>query len=320
MTVNSLTQCLVTEADAWAYLEELRWPTGAKCPRCKGTDVYLQIPRNGRSRTRASGHDTERRSWQCRTCRRQFSATVGTMMHGTKIPLRTWILVIFEMVSSKNGVAALEIQRKYGLCSRSAWFLMHRIREAMNNDLGGLFDGDVVVDETYVGGEPKNWHAEKRERMGVRPGRATHKIPVVSVIDADTGECRSAVVADVTGKTLRRVIGENVNLPLATLHTDAWAGYGAVGAEMAGHYFVDHSTGEYVSEKSIGTQKAENFFSQLKRSIDGTHHHVSREHLHRYLGEFDFRYSTRKLSDTERMCLLMGFVGGKRVTYKRVTA
>jgi transposase-like protein len=319
MNLAALSRSLVTEADAWAYLEELRWPKGVKCLRCHGDDVYLIVPKNGNSRRTSSGSMSERRTWNCRPCRRQFSATTGTMMHGTKVSLRTWVLVIFEMVSSKNGVAALEIQRKYGLCSRSAWFLMHRIREAMDSNIGGLFSGDVIADETYIGGDPRNWHANDPRRATIKRGRGTHKVPVFSLIDAKTGEVRSKVVANVTGKTLRKVIRENVDMHFSTLHTDQFSAYDSIGAEMAGHFTVDHSSGEYVNDKTKGTQSLEGYFSQLKRSLDGTHHHVSREHLHRYLGEFDFRYSTRKMSDTERMCLLMGFVGGTRLTYKRVT-
>jgi transposase-like protein len=316
-TVTSIAFEIPTEAAAWVYLEEMRWPQGAECPKCHGDDVYLIVPTNGQSRRTSSGSMSERRTWNCRKCRRQFSATTGTLMHGTKIPLRTWILVIFEMVSSKNGVAALEIERKYGLCSRTAWFLMHRIREAMSANGGRLFVGNVVMDETYIGGNPINQHAS--QRVPVKRGRGTSKTPVISLIDAETGEIRSAVVAKVNGRTLRKHIAENVDMAFSTLHTDALSAYMKIGTTMAGHHVVDHKAGQYTTEKSKGTNKAENYFSQLKRSIDGTHHHVSVEHLPRYLGEFDFRYSTCKWTDTERMELLINRLDGKRLSYKRVT-
>ena len=238
-------------------------------------------------------------------------------MHGSKISLRTWILVSFEMVSSKNGVAALEIQRKYGLCSRTAWFLMHRIRECMAENDGSLFVGNVVADETYFGGNPKNRHYADRKNP-LKRGRATKKTPVFALIDTETGAVRSQVVANVTGRTLAKVICQNVDVSVSTLHTDAFGGYIAISPHMAAHHVVDHKAGEYVTEKSHGTNKAENYFSQLKRSLDGTHHHVSREHLHRYLGEFDFRYTTRKMSDADRMSLLLSRTQGKRLTYKVV--
>lgn len=217
-TVTSIAFEIPTEAAAWVFLEEMRWPDGARCPRCDGSDVYLIVPANGMSRRTSSGSMSERRTWNCRKCRKQFSATTGTLMHGSKISLRTWILVIFEMVSSKNGVAALEIQRKYGLCSRTAWFLMHRIREAMAENSGNLFVGNVVADETYFGGNPKNRHYSERKN-DLKRGRGTKKTPVVSLIDAETGEVRSQVVANVTGRTLAKVIRQNVDVaPVHTSH------------------------------------------------------------------------------------------------------
>ena len=216
------------------------------------------------------------------------------------------------MAANKNGIAAFEIQRKYGIANRTAWFMCHRVREAMVRTDPSKMLGVVVADETWIGGEPKFRHANKR--IDGKQGK-TDKTPVVSLIDASTGEVRSQVVADVTGKTLRKVISQNVELAKSTLHTDSSNAYMAVGADMAGHESVNHTIGEYVRQ-GISTNKAENYFSQLKRSIDGTHHHVSVEHLPHYLSEFDFRYSTRKLSDTERMSRLMGRVTGRRLTYK----
>src|ERR1022692_3755802 len=202
-TVTGLADKLRTEADAWEFLEGLRWPNGVICPECRSEDVYLIVPKNGVSRKTVSGSLSQRRTWNCRPCRRQFSGTTGTMMHGTRLPIRLWVLVIFEMVASKNGVAALEIERKYGICSRSAWFLMHRIREAMATPYATMFQGVVMADEAYIGGEPENRHA--RQRGPERSGRGTDKTPVVSIIDQETGEVRSHVVTDVSGITLGRI-------------------------------------------------------------------------------------------------------------------
>ena len=177
----------------------------------------------------------------------------------------------------------------------------------------------MVVDETYIGGDPKNWHADDPRCANIRYGRGTHKTPVVALINADFGECRSAVAPAVSGKTLRKVIAENVDMAFSTLHTDALPAHMKIGQEMAAHYVVDHSAGEYTSEKSNGTNKAENWFSQLKRSLDGTHRHVSVEHLHRCLGEFDYRCSTSGLTDAESMAILATRVAG-RLTYKVTTA
>jgi transposase-like protein len=311
-----------TEAEAYAYMEQLRWPDGPVCPHCGNTDKhYFLKPRtqlDGKeARKTRTGSHSERRVWKCAVCRKQFSVMTGTIFHGSKVPLQTWLMVIFEMCASKNGMAAREIERKYGVAPKTAWFMAHRIREAMRNRGSHKLIGDIIADETYIGGNPKNWHANDPRKQTVKRGRGTHKTPVVAIIDADTGEARSAVVPNVTAKTLRRVIAENVTLAESTLHTDALSSYNRVGSRMAGHFAVNHEAGEYVSEKSLGTQMAESYFAQLKRSLDGTHHHVAREHLDRYLDEFDFRFSTCKINDTERMNRLMGQTG-RRLSYKRI--
>jgi hypothetical protein len=236
-------------------------------------------------------------------------------MHGSKVSLRIWLFVIFEMCANKNGIAAREIERKYGIASRSAWFMTQRIREAMSSDNYGPFTGNVVSDETFIGGQPKNRHFRKDGLSRKFP----KKTAVIALIDADKGVVRSQVITDVSAIALRRVLAENVDIPKVTLHTDLWGGYTSVGKQMAAHHTVDHHIGQYTAELTNGTNKAENFFSQLKRSIDGTHHNVSRVHLNRYLAEFDFRYSTCDYSDTARMNMLVGLLGGKRLTYKRVT-
>lgn len=331
MTVIQLADRLRTEADAYRYVEELRWPDGiAVCPHCgNGGATYIE-PRNGKSRATRTGTQSQRRVWRCsaKACRKQFSAITGTCMHGTKVPIRVWIMCFFEMVSSKNGVAAREIERKYGVCCRTAWHLMHRIREAMKNDSGLLrsMRGEIVADETFIGGlyenRPKSFRTTPR---AYRPGEHINndKSCVLSLINTTTGEARSAVIPDVTGASLAKVIREQVDMAGSTLMTDAAKTYELIGREFIRHDSVNHKNDEwarYEGDRVITSNAAENFFSQLKRSIDGTHHRVSREHLFRYLGEFDYRYSTRKMSDTARMAKLMGQVEGARLTYKRVKA
>jgi transposase-like protein len=318
-TIASLSREISTEADAYSFLENLRWHGEARCPKCDSTDVHYIAPGNGVSATSAGGSQSERRVWKCHPCRKQFSVVTGTMMHATKIPVRVWVMVIFEMCSSKNGVAAREIERKYGVCPRTAWHMLGRIREAMSHRDGYLFTGDVLADETFIGGDPHNWHADRRAKMGARAGHGSRKVPVVSLIDTERGVARSAVVPWVDFKALCDVISANVDMANAVLHTDSYRGYIPVGRVMAGHHVVDHKAGRYVTEKSKGTNQVENFFSQLKRSLNGTHHHVSVEHLHRYLGEFDFRYSTCQMSDAERMERLISQFDG-RLTYKKVAA
>ncbi len=203
--------------------------------------------------------------------------------------------------------------------------MMHRIREAMKSDaLIETMRGTIAADETWIGGDPnkrnKRHSAYRTKPVLVRPGMnlMTDKTSVLSLINSESGEVRSRIVPDVTGATLRKVIAEQVDVAASVLHTDSSKSYYLVGPEFIAHEAVNHLQGEYV-RGNVSTNKAENYFSQLKRSIDGTHHHVSRAHLSRYLAEFDYRFSTRKLSDTARMHALMGRVASRRLTYKRVT-
>ncbi len=307
LSLPRLAARIPNEAAAYEFMEELRWHGRPVCPHCGSlADHRYLTPTNGASRETTRGTQSERRVWKCRTCQKQFSVITGTVMHGSHVPLRTWLFVIFEMVSNKNGIAAREIERRYDLHPKTAWTLLHRIRDAMSERDGALFIGNVVVDETYIGGNPENRHAATK---GPRKfGRGTDKTPVLSVIGVEEGIARSRVVANITGGTLGAAIAQSVAMAEATMHTDTYPSYGPIGATMAGHFQVDHKAGQYVTEKSHGTNKAENYFSQLKRSLDGTHHHISREHLPRYLAEFDFRYSTREMTDTARMDRFMGQV------------
>lgn len=325
VNVLTIAEQIPTEADAYLYLERLRWNGTTVCPHCGNVGrCYYIRPLDGTSRKTRTGSQSQRRVWKCGECRKQFSVLTGTVMHGTKIPVRTWIFVIFEMCSSRHGVAAREIERKYGLTAKSAWHMLHRIREAMQRDpLAGLLSGTVVADETFIGGKPKNRHRQGQGRVtGFGKGKsgkgspnAKPKTAVLSLVDRATGEVRSVVVPDVGRETLRKAIAEQVDMPNTVLYTDGHQAYRQIGGEMAGHEWVDHQRNEYV-RGPVSTNAAESFFAQLKRSLDGTHHHVSRKHLHRYLNEFDFRSTTKDISDGARMELLMGQVGGRRLTYK----
>jgi transposase-like protein len=317
--IASLSQQITTEAEAYEHLEALRWRGTPICAHCDSTDVALIVPTNGTSRRTAGGTMSERRVWRCHECRKQFLVLTGTMMHATKIPVRTWLLVIFEMCASKNGVSAREVERKYGLTPRTAWHLTHRIRSSMaGSGPVATMRGTIVADETFIGGNPKWMHRSERPMRGSGIHRPTEKTPVLSLINAKTGEVRSRVVPDVTGHTLRKVISEQVDMAGSTLWTDEAKYYFQLGQEFLAHETVNHAEEEYVGADGQTTNRAEGYFAQLKRSIDGTHHHISREHLSRYLAEFDFRYNTCKMSDEARMRLLASQMEG-RLTLRRVT-
>lgn len=327
ISIPMLANQIPTEADAYKFLESLRWPEGTPdaCPQCGGMDrTHFLTPKDGTTgRKTRTGSNSQRRVWFCGHCRKQFSVLTGTIFHGTKISIRTWLFVVFEMCASKNGVSAREIERKYNLTAKSAWFMLHRIREAMKpgQPLGNLLGGAVQVDETWIGGNPKNRHASdpREPARKARPGRdgyaASDKQPVVSLVHYESRTVRSRVVPDVTGASLMPAIAEVMDLKRTYLHTDGASAYKSIAPHVAAHESVDHSVGEY-ARGNIGTNLAEGYFSQLKRSIDGTHHHVSTEHLDRYLAQFDFMYSHCRDTDSARMRRLLGQVGGRRLTYK----
>jgi transposase-like protein len=316
-TVMTLAKGIKTEADAYTYMESLRWPDGPICPHCHSrAKHYFLTPKSGtEARKTRTGTETQRRVWKCKSCRKQFSVITGTVFHGTKVPLHTWIMVVFEMAANKNGIAAREIARKYGVAPKTAWFMTNRLREAMKNLAPErLISGTVIADETFIGPTPRYQHGYKRLPGGQGVMRAD-KVTVVSLIEKESGEVRSRIIPNVTGENLRSVLEEHVSMPHSVLHTDMEVSYRAVSHRFKAHHTVNHQDREYV-RGDVTTNQAENFFSQLKRSLDGTHHHVSREHLHRYLAEFDFRHSTRDLSDAERMQRIVGRAGGRRLTYK----
>jgi transposase-like protein len=316
LSVLQLADRLRNEADAYKFLEDLRWNNQPVCPHCGGADPYFLTPKDGTARKTRTGSESQRRVWKCRECRKQFSVLTGTIFHGTKIPIRTWCMVVFEMSSSKNGVAAKEIERKYNLSAKTAWFMMHRIREAMRREpMVGLLTGRVVVDETFIGGKPSNRHSNDPRP---RQSGVTDKTPVVALISRDTGEIRAKAVTNVTAENLHAAISGEVDPKLTILHTDGNFRYPRIAHYYAGHEIVDHQAGEYV-RGDVSTNKAENFFSQLKRSIDGTHHHVSVQHLPRYVDEFAFRHTYCDDTDTERMVRIIGQTTGRRMTYKRPT-
>jgi|SRR5579862_116006 len=324
-TVMTLARQIKSEADAYEYMERLRWPDGPVCPHCASRERhYFLTPKtkdadNVAARKTSRGTMSQRRVWKCKTCRKQFSVTTGTVFHGTKVPLHTWLMVVFEMCANKNGVAAREIARKYGVAPKTAWFMTNRLREAMRNLAPErLISGVVVADETFIGPTPRFQHGHKPVKGGQGQMRSD-KVAVVSLIEKESGQVRSRVVPTVNGENLRSVLEDNIDFANSALHTDIERTYNKFSRRFAGgHHTVNHSAREYV-RGDVTTNQAENYFSQLKRSLDGTHHHVSVKHLPRYLAEFDFRYSTRDLTDTERMQRLMGRSGGKRLSYRPLT-
>lgn len=275
------------------HLETLRWPDGAQCPHC---GLIKATPIKG-------GRDG---LYQCNNCREQFTVTVGTLFEKSKIPLNKWLLANHLLCASKKGMSAAQIQRMLGVTYKTAWFMMHRIREAMKVEPTGPLGGPnkfVEADETYVGGKARN-------RKFRKP--APKKV-VVSLVERN-GEARSFHFANVHGNTVRALVVTNVDRQ-SHLMTDAAHHYGPIGREFADHGAVLHTGGEYARGKAH-SNTVENFFSIFKRGVIGTYHHLSECHLHRYTAEFDFRYNTRLITDSERANLALKNIGGKRLTYR----
>ena len=294
------------EDAARAHLETLLWANGPECPRCNVTGDRI---------TKLQGASTRPGVYKCKDCRKPFSVTVGTVMERSHLPLCKWILAAHFMSASKKGMSALQLQRMLGTNYETAWFLFHRLRECPKGAFGGPMGGEgmiVEADETYVGGREKNKHAHKRLPQDLSKDA---KKKIVTLVERD-GRARSFHVANVTAKTIRTVLVANVSRK-SNLMTDGANVYKGVGAEFASHGFTDHAHGEYVREGGVHSNSAESYFAILKRGVYGSFHSISEAHMHRYLVEFDFRYSTRKVSDVERAELLLKGAKGQRLMYRQ---
>ena len=288
------------EIKAREWLEARVWANGRSCPHC---GVVNQS-------TLMQGKTTRAGLYQCNACREPFTVTVGTLYERSKVPLNKWLAVTHLMMASKKGMSALQISRMIGLPYKTAWFLCHRIRELLRDTslppMGGA-NKVVEADETYVGGKAKN-----RAKREPAPKQA-----VFSLVERE-GHVRSFHIANVTAKTLRPIIAKNVELA-SMLMTDESVVYPGIGKKFANHGSVNHSAGEYARLGGfIHINSAENFFSIVKRGIVGSYHHVSEAHLHRYMGEFDYRYNMRTVSDFERFSASIPGIVGKRLTYRRI--
>jgi transposase-like protein len=293
------------------YLESIRWPDGPVCPHCGESE---RKPYALKSKTR--------KLWKCAACRKQYTVTVGTIFEGSHIGLHKWLLAFYLLCSSKKGMSAHQLHRMLGVTYKSAWFMAHRIRYAMEQPpFAKQLTGTVEADETYVGGKVRRPNVKKHRSLDpTKPdprnqtGRGADKTPVFLLVERG-GQARSFRVANVTGDTLGGAIRRNVSRG-AHLRTDSYPSYKKVGKEYASHATVDHSV-EYV-RGDAHTNTAENYFSILKRGIDGVYHHVSEAHLPRYLAEFDFRYNHLARdgwTDSQRTVEALRGVVGKRLTY-----
>jgi transposase-like protein len=304
LTLLEIMRRYSTEDAARAYFERTRWSNGPVCPHCGSVERIYSRTANGKTGTRPG-------LYKCGECQDTFTVTVGTVMEDTKIPLNKWLIAFYMMCASKTQVSALQLQRQLELGSyRTALFLCHRIRYALKTPTtGDPLTGVVEADETYIGGK----------KRGRGRGYTGNKIAVVSLVQRG-GDVRSTVMGPVNGNTIGGLLERHVS-PDAHLMTDESPLYKKVGKGFASHATVNHSAEEYAyydyrSGRTVTTNTVEGFFGNSKRSIDGTHHQVSRQHLHLYTAELDFKYNTRKSTDGQRTTQGIGRIEGKRLIYR----
>ena len=286
------------------HLEALRWPNGSVCPHCGGADRQSKL----------EGTSHRPGLYFCGHCRSQYTVTVNSVFERSKVPLHKWVLATHLICSSKKGMSSHQLHRTLGVTYKTAWFMSHRIREAMNIEPEGQLGGDggpVEVDETFWGNKGK--HA---------PGARSyhHQMKVVSLVERN-GEKRSFHVPSVNPATLRPILTAQIAAK-ARLMTDQAGVYAKIGPDFASHEFVNHSIDEY-SRGDVTTNSAESSFALLKRGLVGTFHHVGEQHLQRYVTEFDFRWNTRTklgFTDSDRAAVALKNIGGKRLTYRRTDA
>ena len=297
------------EQAAYDWVEARLWPNGPVCPRCKGTERVSLM----------GGQSTRIGTYKCYACRKPFTVKVGTVFESSHIPMHIWLQAIHLMAASKKGFSTQQFARTLGVSLKSAWFLSHRIREAMKDD-GAIFGGGggpdgkaniVEADETYFGQNPE----VPFNRTPIRNMNA-----VMTLVDRSTGRARSVVMSELNSSKILEIFRENVARE-ARLYTDDAQHYKPVGKEQAGHETVAHARGEFykAGDATIHTQTVENYYSVFKRGMRGTYQHCARKHLHRYCAEFDFRYSNRialGVADHERADRLLKGAVGKRLTYR----
>jgi transposase-like protein len=285
---------------ATEFVAKLRWPNGPVCPRC-GCVEYSYL--------------TTRRVWKCKACKKQYSVKLGTIFEESRLGLDKWLPAVWLAANSKNGISSHELGRALGITQKSAWFMLHRIRLAMQTKSFLRLSGEVEVDETYIGGKARNMHKTDRERKGVAAGRSTaDKTPVLGMIERG-GRVRAEVVPDVRRKTLRPRVIDSVEVG-STLYTDALSSY--TGLDVAfSHETIDHAE-RYVDGR-VHTNTIENFWSLVKRGLNGTYVSVEPFHLFRYVDERVFTYNLCDRTDFGRFSTVLGAVAGLRLTYAEVT-
>ena len=299
-----------SEEAAFAHLEKVVWNGSPTCPHCGAVDRITAVKANPAKRIRIGLH-------RCGHCKGQFTVKVGTVFEHARMPLHKMLQAVYLVTSSKKGISAHQLHRTLEITYKSAWFLLHRIREAMRSGDLTPFGGNggvVEVDETFIG-----------RLKGVEKKRAFHhKMKVLALIDRETGKARTMVVENVKAETLMPIVLANVARETRIM-TDEHSGYRDAGKFFASHGTTSHGRGEYVNleDRTIHSNTVEGYFSIFKRGMKGVYQHCGEAHLHRYLAEFEFRYNNREAlgcNDSDRSVLALGGIIGKRLLYRDSSA
>ena len=300
------------EEAAFAHVEAMLWPHGPVCPHCGviGEAYALKGVRSKPSKKNPEGRERHGLK-KCKACKKQFTVRIGTIFESSHIDLHLWLQAIYLMTSSKKGISCNQLHRTLGITLKSAWFMSHRIREAMRSDGSVDFGagGSVVeVDETFIG---------RDKDRPIRRGYM-HKHKVLALVDRATGQAKSIVVDDLKADTLLPILVENIDAE-ATVYTDEAGQYRGLKHVFGDHDFVRHSADQWSKPGGVHTNTIEGYFSIFKRGMKGVYQHCSKRHLHRYAAEFEFRYSNREGNgpgDVTRAAIALRVVKGKRLTYQ----
>jgi transposase-like protein len=292
------------EQEAFSYVEDRLWPNGPVCPHCGGVERISKM----------QGKSTRLGLYKCYQCRKPFTVRMGTLFESSKLPLHVWLAAMYLIAGSKKGISSNQLARTLGLTVKTGWFLSHRIREAMREgDLApfGQGGGAVEVDETYIG---------RKKGMPIR-GAYHHKMAVLGLVDRKSGRARLFHVEQASGRNIQPIVLNNLSRE-ARLMTDESYIYRGIGRQFAEHGAVNHQNDEYV-RGDVTTNTVEGAFSIFKRGMRGVYQHCAEKHLHRYLAEFEFRYSHRQANgcdDTARADKMLRGITGKRLTYQTASA
>ncbi|MGN6270445.1 MAG: IS1595 family transposase [Sphingomonas sp.] len=288
------------EEAAYAYVEARIWPEGPVCPHCGGVERISKM----------QGKSTRIGAYKCYQCRKPFTVKIGTIFESSHVPMNVWLQAMYLIAGSKKGISSNQLHRTLGVTLKTAWFMSHRIREAMKSNDPGMFGEDggfVEADETFIGREPG---AKVRSSF-------FHKMKVLALVDRNTGRSRAVVVDGVTAKHLASDVFFNVARE-ATLMTDEATAYKVLGRHFAAHHTVNHGALEF-GRGEQRTNTVEGYFSIFKRGMKGIYQHCAKKHLNRYLAEFDFRYTHRistGYNDIDRADQLLAGIVGRRLTYQ----